>query len=89
MPDASPSGAKKPSVYVEEIRSEVADADDIFESHLIDVAALEGDDYKAFLTSRLANLVERIESVTGKTVVPLTDSEPVEDDLNIDDDPET
>lgn len=82
-------GAKKPSVYVEEIRSEVADADDIFESHLIDVAALEGDDYKAFLTSRLANLVERIESVTGKTVVPLTDSEPVEDDLNIDDDPET
>ena len=79
----------KPSVYVAEIRAEI-DVADVFASHLVDVSALEGDDYKVFLMSRLEQLVARIESVTGRSVVALTDSEPGESgDAEVDEEADT
>jgi hypothetical protein len=66
-------GAKRPEGYVEEIRDEGTDVDDIFESHLIDVKSLEGADYPTFLQSRLSLVAAEIEALTGKAVLPLSE----------------
>jgi hypothetical protein len=64
-------GARKPSVYVEDIREAEADVEALFESHLIDTEKLESDQYGEFVMARLAAVVEKIEEVTGKSVAPL------------------
>jgi len=66
-------GARKPSKYVKDIREAEADVEALLESHLIETAALEADDYPAFLNSRLAAVVAKIEELTGLDVVPLTE----------------
>jgi len=66
-------GAKKPSLYVDEIRAAGTDVDTLVQSHLADAAALEADDYPAFLQSRLGLFIEEIRKVTGKPVIPLTE----------------
>src|SRR5581483_9398582 len=64
-------GAKKPSAYIADIEEEGVDIDSVLQSHLIDVADLQSNDYGAFVSARLSAIVEQIQVVTGKTVTPL------------------
>jgi hypothetical protein len=67
-------GARKPSVYVDDIRVET-DVDALLESHLINTKALESDNYASFLAMRLDDVVARLVEVTGLTVESLQNPE--------------
>jgi hypothetical protein len=64
--------SSKPSVYAESMADSSFQVDRILASHLVDPVAFRGDDYPAFIKSRLAAVCEKIEFVTGKKVDPPT-----------------
>jgi hypothetical protein len=73
-------GANRPSDYLEVINAEVEDGDldSVLESHLIDRASVEADDYGAFIESRLELVVVALENeLAPKKVVPLVDADDV------------
>ncbi len=76
--DAKTNGrihAKKPSVYVGEMREEDDGVGSLLASHLIDAEALEADRYPEFLRRRLEALCDAVRGVTGIAVVPLATPE--------------
>jgi hypothetical protein len=64
-------GGVSPQTYLERIeRGGIGSAqvDEILVTHLIDPAALRGDDFEAFLQHRARAILDRIEIATGKTI---------------------
>lgn len=81
-------GGKAPSAYLKQLQShdyvQLTDEemDEILMSHCIEPITLRCDDYDEFLRERAELIIEKIEAVTGKAIVRV--SENIDDYLNDD-----